>query len=99
MIEPVNKTEIPAQLSQENKSSYQDNKNSYQATQAGPGMVGFQEWDGKNLEKIKKGSQSEFTQPTIFRSVIMDIVLNFNTYNIDENEESRAGKKEVITSA
>jgi len=54
MIEPVNKTEIPAQLSQENKSSYQANKNSYQATQAGPGMVGFQEWDGKNLEKIKK---------------------------------------------
>ena len=54
MIEPVNKTEIPAQLSQENKSSYQANKNSYQATQAGPGMVGFQEWDGKNLEKIKR---------------------------------------------
>jgi hypothetical protein len=27
------------------------------------------------------------------------MVLNSNTYNIDANEESRAGKKEVITSA
>jgi hypothetical protein len=46
MIELVNKTEVPAQPGQENK-------NSNQATQAGPGIVGFQGWDGNSLKKIK----------------------------------------------